>query len=157
MATLSAWSFDTASGADQAGYVLGRLAKAGQLAVDDAVVVYWPGASEAPRTQRQFDARPAAIGEGFWESLFGTIFDSGSASSEVRAAAMSDGGIGVEFVDGVRRALGPNSSALFVFGNVVPTDVLRRAFHGESVEVGRSEISDAQAQMLRATFNGTGV
>jgi len=157
MATLSAWSFDTASGADQAGYVLDRLAKAGQLSVDDAVVVYWPGASDAPRTQRQFDARPPAIGEGFWQSLLGTIFDSGSASSEARAATLTDGGIGADFVDGVRRALGPNSSALFVFGRVVPTDVLRRAFHGESVEVGRSDMSDAQVQTLRAAFNGRGV
>jgi uncharacterized membrane protein len=132
------------------------LAKAGQLSVDDAVVVYWPGASDAPRTQRRPNVGPTAIGDGFWQSLFGTIFGSRSASTEGRehAALLSDNGVSDEFVDVARRGLGPNMSALFVLGPVVPTEVLSRAFHGESVEVGRSELSGEQAHALRAAFNG---
>lgn len=73
MATLTAWSFPTPIGADEALEVLDKLQGEKLITVQDAAVVSWPSDRKRPKT-RQVKRYGGALGGGFWGLLFGLIF-----------------------------------------------------------------------------------
>jgi uncharacterized membrane protein len=162
VATLSAWKFDDAEGADKAVATLESLAKQQVINLLDAATVSWPAGAKKPKT-RQLRSMTAAgaLGGSFWGLLFGLIFFVPLLGLAVGAAmgalggSMSDIGIDDDFIKRAREEITPGTSALFVMSSDAVIDKVREAFRGQRPELVSTNLSHDQERNLREVFSGS--
>jgi uncharacterized membrane protein len=161
MATLTAWKFDTADGADAALAKLEDLQRQQLLELLDGAVVSWPQGAKKPKTrQLHSTAGAGALGGAFWGLLFGLIFFVPLLGMAIGAGmgalmgAMTDVGIDDNFIKQVRDKITPGTSALFLYTQNVVQDRVADAFKAERghVELIESNLSKEQEAKLRETF-----
>jgi uncharacterized membrane protein len=159
MATLTAWKFDTADGADNAEATLIDLSKQELIQIQDAATVSWPADKKKPKT-RQLDnlTGAGAVGGAFWGLLFGILFFVPLLGLAVGAAAgalggsLADAGISDDFIKSVRKEVTPGTSALFVLSSDAVLDRVIDAFKGTNPHLIRTNLSDEQEAALRSAF-----
>ncbi len=159
MATLTAWSFPTTDGADDALKLLDRLQKERLITVNDAAVVTWPEDRKRPRT-RQIKRYGGALGGGFWGLLFGLIFFvpilGVAVGATVGALSMRHAGIDDDFIESVRASVTPGTSALFALTSDAVTDRVAEAFQGSQARLLHTNLSTEQEEQLREVFAEAG-
>jgi uncharacterized membrane protein len=159
MATLSAWKFPTAEGADQAIATLEGLQQQQLISVHDAAVVSWPAGKKKPKTrQLHHFAGTGALTGAFWGMLFGLLFFVPIFGMLVGAAAgviyssMSDVGISDNFIKLVRSEVTPGTSALFVLTSSGVDDRVREAFRGTKMTLITTDLTQEQEAKLREAY-----
>jgi uncharacterized membrane protein len=159
MATLSAWRFTDAEGAENAERVLINLQGKGLIEIHDAAVVSWPLERKKPKTEQLHNLRgAAALGGSFWGLLFGLIFFVPLLGMAVGAAAgaltgsLADAGIDDSFIAAVREQVGPGNSALFLLSENAVLDKVKNAFIGTHAELIQTNLTKEQEDALRDAF-----
>ena len=124
MATLTVWSFDSPTGADQAVSTLESLAKQELIKVHDAATVSWQPEAKKPKTRQLRSLTGAgAMGGMFWGMLFGLIFlvpllgAAIGAATGALAGSLADVGIDDDFIKSARDKITPGTSALFLMSS----------------------------------------
>jgi uncharacterized membrane protein len=159
MATLTAWAFPDAYGADQAAERLRGLQAQQLIDVQDAAVVSWEVGKKKPKTRQLNDLTAAgAMGGAFWGMLFGLIFFVPLLGAAMGAAlgalsgAMSDVGIDDSFINGVKQRVTPGTSALFLLSSDAVIDRIKQEYPDSHAELIASNLSSDQEQKLREAF-----
>lgn len=162
MATLTAWRFDTPSGAEEAEKILLRMAKEGDVDVLDAAIVSWPQGQKKPRTRHLTDLTAERAGWGaFWGFLFGLLFFVpllGTAMGVGIGALtghFAETGIDRDFIRSVQDSVTPGTSALFLLSDHAAMGRLQLEFTGMHPELISTSLTDEQAQKLREVFADT--
>jgi uncharacterized membrane protein len=160
MATLTAWRFPTADGADEALQVLERLQKEELIRVQDAAVVTWPAGRKRPKTEQLHSLTGmGALGGSFWGLLFGLIFFvpllglAVGAAMGALAGSLTDVGIDDDFIRDVREKVTPGTSALFALTSDAVPDRVAEAFRETQAELISTNLSAEQEARLRETFS----
>jgi uncharacterized membrane protein len=159
MATLTAWKFDTAEGADAAEQTLLGLAKEELIQVHDAATVSWTAGKRRPKTRQLASMTgTGALGGAFWGLLFGLIFFVPFLGMAMGAAAgglggaFVDVGIDDDFINSVRDKVTPGTSALFVLSSDAVIDKVKAAFEGTNPELIHTNLSGDEEARLREAF-----
>lgn len=158
MAALTAWQFRTELGAEQALSTLTELSTRHVIEIDDAAVVTWPIERRIPRTrQLAHSDGTAALGGSFWDLLFGLIFfvpllDADRPVTGDVVASLRDVGIDDDFIDSIRIAMKPGSSALFVMSENAVVDRVRAELRGMRAELVEANLTAEQEALLRSVF-----
>ena len=159
MATLSAWKFDDPGGAARAEATVLDLQKQALITVHDAAEVSWPMDRKRPKTKQLNNlAGAGALGGSFWGLLFGLLFFipflgmAVGAALGAMAGAMSDVGIDDDFIASVRSEVQPGTSALFLLTSDAVIDKVREAFADTKATLIHTNLSEAEEQKLRETF-----
>jgi uncharacterized membrane protein len=159
MATLSAWKFQDAEGAETSEKILLDLQTEGLIVVHDAAVVMWPADRKKPKTKQLHNlAGAGALGGSFWGFLFGLIFFVPLLGLAVGAAigalsgSLADVGIDDKFIASVRDQVVPGTSALFLLSEGAVLDKVRDAFTGVHPELIQTNLSQEQEDSLRQAF-----
>lgn len=159
MTTLTAWKFDTPTGAAEAEDRLRGLASEKLIEIHDAAVVSWPEGKKRPKTkQLQSLTGMGALDGGFWGLLFGLIFFVPFLGMAMGAAlgalsgSMVDVGIDDGFIDAVRSEVTPGTSALFLLTSEAVQDRISDVFGDGNAHLVSSNLSREQESQLRATF-----
>jgi uncharacterized membrane protein len=159
MATLTAWKFNTAQGADDALLRLQKLDSQMLISLHDAAVVTWEVGNKKPKTREMNDTKAAgALGGAFWGMLFGLIFFVPFLGAAIGAASgalmgsMRDVGISNGFIDEVRQKVTPGTSALFVLSSGAVYDKVVEEFKDTQAELISTNLSDDQETKLREAF-----
>jgi uncharacterized membrane protein len=159
VATLTAWVFPDAGGADRAVQTLTDLQSQALIKVQDAAVVTWEAGKKKPKT-RQLNslAGAGAMGGAFWGFLFGLIFFVPLLGAAIGAAmgalagSMSDVGISDRFINDVKQRVTPGTSALFLLSSDAVIDRVREAFPHTHAELIASNLSSEDEAKLREAF-----
>jgi uncharacterized membrane protein len=159
MATLSAWKFHDADGAEASERVLANLQSQQLIVIHDAAVVSWPTNKKKPKTKQLNNLTGAgALGGSFWGLLFGLIFFVPFLGMAVGAAvgalsgSLADVGIDDAFIASVRDQIGPGTSALFLLSDGAVIDKVKDAFQGTHAELIQTNLSKDQEDALRGAF-----
>jgi uncharacterized membrane protein len=159
MATLTAWKFPTAEGADQAVSILENLQKEQLITVQDAATVSWPAGKKSPKTKEQHSlAGAGALGGAFWGLLFGLLFFvpilglAIGAGLGALAGSMSHYGIDDDFINNVRAEVIPGTSALFALTENAVVDRVADAFKDTNAKLIESNLSKEQEAELKKEF-----
>ena len=159
MATLTAWKFPTAAGAENATATLEELARQQLIVVHDAATVSWEPGKRKPTTRQLHSVVGAgALGGTFWGLLFGLIFFVPLLGAAIGAAvgalsgALTDVGIDDTFIKRAREEITPGTSALFALTSNAVQDRVREAFASQDVELLFSNLSREQEDTLRRTY-----
>jgi uncharacterized membrane protein len=159
MATLTAWKFDSAGGAENALGLLERMQKQELIQINDGAYVYWEEGKKKPKTQQLHNLKGAgALGGSFWGLLFGLIFFVPLLGMAVGAAmgalsgSMADVGIDDDFIRGVRDNVTPGTSALFVMTSNVVVDRVLEEFKDSGATLLSTNLSREQEAKLREAF-----
>jgi uncharacterized membrane protein len=161
MATLTAWKFDTAEGADAALGTLERLQREQLITLIDGAVVTWPASAKKPKTRQMHNTAAAgALGGAFWGMLFGLIFFIPLIGLAIGAGmgalmgAMSDVGIDDNFIKQVRDKVTPGTSCLFLYTANAVMDKIEDEFKDQRghMELIQSNLSKEQEQKLHEAF-----
>jgi uncharacterized membrane protein len=161
MATLTVWSFDSPSGADQAVSTLESLAKQELIKVHDAATVSWQPEAKKPKTRQLRSLTGAgAMGGMFWGMLFGLIFlvpllgAAIGAATGALAGSLADVGIDDDFIKSARDKITPGTSALFLMSSDAVQDKVKAAVDqtGLKPELIQSNLSAEQEAALREMF-----
>jgi uncharacterized membrane protein len=135
MATLAAWRFDNAEGAEHATKTLRGLTDQGLVTVEDAALVRWDNGARRPMTEQlNTVVGMGAFGDVFWGMLLGILFYLPLLGAAVGAAnsAVSESlayvGVDDSFVNRVRDEIHPGTSALFVIAADQAIDPVNDAF-----------------------------
>ncbi len=162
MATLTAWKFDTAGGAESALERLERMQKEQLLTVNDGAYVHWDAGKKKPKTEQLHSlAGAGALGGSFWGFLFGLIFFVPLLGMAVGAAmgaltgSMADVGIDDDFIRSVREQVTPGTSALFVLTSDVVVDRVLEEFKETGATLISTNLSHDQEAKLREAFAET--
>jgi uncharacterized membrane protein len=160
MSTLTMWKFDTAGGAERVGYALRDATPQQRRLVADAVYVTWPMGARKPSTRpvTGLDTQ-AALGESFWGVLFGLIFYSPLLGAAVGSAGgpmwggLTGFGIDETFVNRVRDAVTPGTSALFLLSSGTALDQIRDTLRFDPpTMVLNAKLTRRQESSLREVF-----
>ena len=158
MATLTVWSFDSPTGADQAVSTLESLAKQELIKVHDAATVSWQPEAKKPKTRQLRSLTGAgAMGGMFWGMLFGLIFlvpllgAAIGAATGALAGSLADVGIDDDFIKSARDKITPGTSALFLMSSDAVQDKVKAAVDqtGLKPELIQSNLSAEQEAALR--------
>jgi uncharacterized membrane protein len=158
MATLTVWSFDSPTGADQAVSTLEALAKQELIKVHDAATVSWQPEAKKPKTRQLRSLTGAgAMGGMFWGMLFGLIFlvpllgAAIGAATGALAGSLADVGIDDDFIKSARDKITPGTSALFLMSSDAVQDKVKAAVDqtGLKPELIQSNLSAEQEAALR--------
>src|SRR5215211_7170254 len=119
MATLTAWAFKDAYGAEQAAERLRGLQTQQLIDVQDAAIVSWEVDKKKPKTRQLNNlAAAGALGGTFWGMLFGLIFFvpllGAAIGAAIGAGSLADVGIDDSFINAVKEQVTPGTSALFL-------------------------------------------
>src|SRR4051794_36560454 len=151
MATLTAWKFDSAGGAENALGLLERMQKQELIQINDGAYVYWEEGKKKPKTQQLHNLKGAgALGGSFWGLLFGLIFFVPLLGMAVGAAmgalsgSMADVGIDDDFIRSVRDNVTPGTSALFVMTSNVVVDRVLEEFKNSGATLLSTNLSHEQ-------------
>jgi len=155
--TLSVWAFRTPSAAAPALLRLEESALQLGVTLDDAALLTWPERRRKPSV-RHLGALsgPGTLWGGFWGVLFGLLFlvplagPTFGAAAGAFAGGLSGLGFADEFVERVRGAVVPGTSALFVLSSGEAASELAAASVGElDAELLRCDLAPEQARRLR--------
>jgi len=161
MATITAFKFDTADGAQQMLDLVQDLAKGQLITLQDAAIVTWPQGNKKPKT-KQLESLTAAgaLSGAFWGMLFGLIFFipffgmAIGAAMGALAGKFSDYGIDDSFIKSVGAKVTEGTSALFLMtsGAVIDkvTDAVKQK--GWKFEILSTNLSKEQEDQLRMDF-----
>jgi uncharacterized membrane protein len=149
MAALTAWKFDTPTGAEEAEQILDGLSKEELITIYDAAIVEWQSGKRKPKTRQAHSLVAAgALGGAFWGLLFGILFFIPILGIAIGAGAgalggsLGDVGIDDDFIDAVKAKVTPGSSALFLLSSDAVLDRVQDAFeggpHGELIHTNLS-------------------
>src|SRR3954447_3306459 len=159
MATLTAWKFDSAGGAQNALALLERMQKEELVTVVDGAYVTWPEGKKKPKTQQMHNLTSGgALGGSFWGLLFGLIFFvpllgmAVGAAMGALAGSMADVGIDDDFIRKVRDQVTPGTSALFVLVSNVVVDKVLDEFAATGATLISTNLSQEQEAKLREAF-----
>ena len=159
MATLTAWAFPTADGADRAIETIKGLQSQELIKLQDGAIVSWPEGKKKPKTTQLNNLTGAgALGGAFWGMLFGLLFfvpilgAAIGAGMGALAGSMSDVGIDDSFINSVKQRVTPGTSALFLLSSDAVVDRVKDAFAGQSAELIASNLSSDQEAKLREVF-----
>ncbi len=161
MATLTAWKFSTAGGADAALNTLQQLQSQELIQLLDGAVVTWPAGDKKPKTRQLHSTSGAgALGGAFWGLLFGLIFFIPLLGLAIGAGmgalmgSMADVGIDDNFIKQARDKITPGTSALFAYtANAVQDRVLDAIKQlPDQPELIQSNLSREQEDKLREVF-----
>ena len=159
MATLTAWAFPTANGADQAVERLKQLQSQELIKLQDAAIVTWQEGKKKPKTQQLNNLTGAgALGGAFWGMLFGLLFfipllgAAIGAGMGALAGSMSDVGIDDNFLNSVKQRVTPGTSAVFLLTSDAVIDRVQGTFDDLSPELIASNLSTDQEAKLREVF-----
>jgi len=160
MATLTAWKFDTPSGAAEAEQILVGLSKQELITIYDAATVEWESGKKKPKTRQANNLTAAgALGGSFWGLLFGLLFFvpllgmAIGAGMGALSGSLADAGIDDDFIDSVRAKVTPGTSALFLLSSDAVTDKVSAAFDdGPTGELIHTNLSNEQEAKLREAF-----
>lgn len=159
MPTLTAWEFQTPTGADAVLLKLEQLEKEALIQIHDSAVVSWPEGNKKPWTRESHSSTGAgALGGSFWGLLFGLIFFVPLLGAAIGAAAgavvgsLQDVGITDDFIRQVREKVTPGTSALFLLTSDAVYDKVARELEGFEAELISTNLSDEQEQRLREAF-----
>jgi uncharacterized membrane protein len=159
MATLTAWKFQTPTGADAVLLKLEQLEKQALIQIHDSAVVSWPEANKKPWTRETHSATgTGALGGSFWGLLFGLIFFIPLLGAAIGAAAgavvgsLRDVGISDDFVREVREKVTPGTSALFLLTSDAVYDKIAPELEGFDAELISTNLSNEQEKVLRDAF-----
>lgn len=128
MATLTALTFHSLSGAEEALAMVEELQRRDLMQVLDAATIRWPRRARKPDPHEQAQAAGHSPLDGsFWRLLFGIIFlaprfEATPAASGAVVGSLADIGIDEVFIRDVRAHVIPNTSALFILSNGAVTD-----------------------------------
>ena len=159
MAALTAWKFETPTGADAVLLKLEELQGRGLIEIQGSAVVSWPEGRKKPWTRESKNpTQRGALGGGFWGLLFGLIFFVPLLGVAIGAAtgaligSLRDVGITDDFIREVREKVTPGTSALFLLTGKVVLDKVEAAMAGQMGELIRSNLSNEQEAKLRTDF-----
>jgi uncharacterized membrane protein len=163
MATLTAFRFDTAGGADNALPVVSILQAQQLVTVLDAALVSWPKGKNRPITRQVLLSVGKPLLDGtFWGMLFGLIFflpvlDVGAGPwSDQLASSFADVGIDESFIYQVRSNVTEVSSALFVLSEDVSADIITEASEGRKPHSFATSLASNKEIKLRHLFGPAG-
>jgi uncharacterized membrane protein len=138
MATLTAWRFPSATGADHALETLVGLARRELIDVLDAVVVCWPEGSTKPETKPEtHHLRSAATSDD-------------QEGSELGLA------LGAEYFRTLNANVTPGTSALFALTTEPRMREVADAFRGTHAELLATNLTPEQEERLLGAFGLTG-
>jgi uncharacterized membrane protein len=156
MPSLTVWRFSTPLGVDAGELQLKRLQEQQALVVHDAAALIWmPGAEKAELRHLRHDTTKAATTGTIVGGLIGALVlapVAGAAVGGTAAAAvhrLRHHGISDDFVDSVRAALTPGTSALFVLSSDARPELVAPAVAKLDATLIRAEIGDEVAEELR--------
>ena len=159
MATMTVWKFPSPDGAEGAEKTLLDLQKRGLITVHDAAVVSFEEGARKPKTKQLHSLTGAgALGGAFWGMLFGLIFlvpllgAAIGAGIGALAGGMADVGIDDDFIDAVKSAVTPGTSALFLLSSDAVMDKVVDAFASEHPQLIRTNLSNEEEAKLREAF-----
>ena len=159
MATLTAWKFDTPTGADAVLLKLKQLENEALIQIHDSAVVSWPEGRKKPWTREEHSpVSKGALGGGFWGLLFGLIFFvpllgvAIGAAAGALAGSLTDVGISDRFIREVREKVTPGTSALFLLSSDAVYDRLAAELAGFDAELISTNLSNEEEQKLREAF-----
>jgi uncharacterized membrane protein len=154
--TLTVWRFEAPHTAEQALPRLERLAREGDVDLNDAALVSWPPAHRKPSTRELgVLTGPGMLWGGFWGIVLALIFltpiagPTFGAGAGAVAGSLSDFGVEDDFVKRVRDAVTPGTSALFVISTSASADRIAVALEDVATDTIRSTLSYEQQQRLR--------
>ena len=161
MATLTVWRFDTPDGAEMAESILLRVAREGDIGVQDAATVSWPAGQTKPHTRHLTDLTAERAGWGaLWGFLFGLLFfvpllgTAVGAGVGALAGHFADTGIDREFIRSVQDKVTQGTSALFLLSDHAAMGRLKLEFVNMNPELISTNLSEEQEQRLREAFSG---
>jgi len=159
MSTVTVLKFATAEGAEDALTHVQRLQKQHLITLHDAAIVSWPQGQQTPKTKQLVNlVSTGALGGMFWGMLFGLIFVTPFFGMAVGAAfgaiggAFRDYGIDDDFIKGVRGAVTPGTSALFLMTSNAVMDRVVKAMKVADFEIIATNLSTQQERQLRELF-----
>jgi uncharacterized membrane protein len=159
VATLTAFEFDTPTGADEMLTRVQQLQAQGLITIQDAAIVRWPEGAKKPKTQQLHNlAGAGALTGSFWGLLFGLLFFvpifglAIGAAFGALAGHFADVGIDDNFINQVKGKVTPGTSAIFLMTSNVIFDRVRDALSGMKFEVISTNLSAEQEAKLREAF-----
>ena len=159
MATVTVLKFSHASGAEEALTHVQRLQKQHLITLHDAAIVTWPEGQAAPKTRQLVNlVSTGAFGGMFWGLLLGLIFVMPFFGLAVGGAvgalggAFRDYGIDDGFIAGVRGAVVPGTSALFLMTSDAVLDRVAKELKVLDFEIITTNLSTQQERKLRELF-----
>jgi uncharacterized membrane protein len=161
MATLTAWKFDAADGAQKALELVGKLSKELLIEVLDAAIVSWPAGAKHPTTRQLSNLTSGrALDGAFWGMLLGWLFFMPFLGMAVGAATgalsghFADRGIADNFAEAVRSKITPGTSALFLLSGQVTWDKVAEAAKNAGVkgELIHSNLTHEAENKLREDY-----
>jgi len=161
MATLTAWKFDAADGAQKALELVGRLSKELLIEVYDAAIVSWPVGAKHPATRQLSNMTGGrALDGAFWGMLLGWLFFMPFLGMAVGAATgalsghFADHGVAGTFADAVRSKVTPGTSALFLLTGQLTWDKVAEAANQAGVkgELIHSNLTHEAENKLREDY-----
>jgi|HubBroStandDraft_1064217.scaffolds.fasta_scaffold156410_1 uncharacterized membrane protein len=132
----TAWRFRTTEGADGVVVRLKQLDAQDLIDVQDVAVLRWPEYAKAPVTHEH-------------------VTEEGSAMSSMMSK-MKHGRIDSTMIEAVKQDMVPGTSAVVVMSTAAVTDTVSKAFHGQPMELIRSDLSVQEQDHLRTLFGGPG-
>jgi uncharacterized membrane protein len=160
MPALSVWTFPQMEGAHRAESLLGALSVREGVVVDDGAVLTWAPDRSHPRIrQLQSIALVDTVGGEFWALLVGTAFLLPTlqvlAGSDARTAGVWQGvGISASFIDDLRVASAPGTSALAVLTAGDAVAVIDAVVQTLTPRRASAVLTDAERCVLGAVFVG---
>lgn len=157
MATLTALTFHSLSGAEEALAIVERLQRRGEMKVLDAATIRWPRRAHRPDPLAQARTGEAPLDNSFWRLLIGIIFlasrfEATAAGSGAVANSLADIGIDEIFVRDVRSHATPSTSALFLLSNGAVTDHVIEALDALNPSVIATNLSGPRQARLFDIF-----
>jgi uncharacterized membrane protein len=158
MSTLTAWKFQTPTGADAVLLKLEQLEKEALIQIHDSAVVSWPEGAKKPWTREAPTVGKSALGGGFWGLLFGLIFFVPLLGAAIGAAtgavlsSLKEVGIDEQFVRQIREKVTPGTSALFLLTSEAVYDKIAPEFEEFDAELISTNLSNEQEAKLREAF-----
>ena len=157
--TLSVWKYDTVGGAGDAERRLLDLQTKNLITIIDAAIVSWDPNAKKPKT-RQLNATTAtgALGGGFWGFLLGLIFfvpllgAAIGAASGALAGSLTDVGIDDKFINRVKAAVTPGTSAIFLLSSNEVTERIAEEFKGAHAELIETNLDKEHEDALKSAF-----
>ena len=131
--TTTAWRFSGTEGADAAVLRLKQLDSQEVMDVQDVAVLRWPQYSSGPQVQEH-------------------VTDEGSKATSL-AKRIRKAGIDSALLQAVKDDMRLGTSALVVLSANATIDTVVEAFHGQAMELIRSDLSVQQEDALRNAFS----
>jgi len=160
MTVITAWKFDTATGAAEALSALKSLEKQHLVEFQDAAIVEWPQGRKKPTTRQAEDMTElGALGGAFWGILFGLVFlipffgmAVGAAMGALAGYFSNHYGLSYDFIETVRDQVTEGTSALFLFSSNATVEKLKGEFKGQVNTLIASNLTEEQEDHLRQDF-----